>query len=259
MKWFRIKALLLKYWYVTRQDLARLLDLFYWAILNMIMFGFTTLFLVQQTNNPSIAVYLIGGIILWFIFLRAQFDACVYFLEEFWSYNDKNLFVTPLRTSEIVTALGIFAAIRALFTAVITAAFAYILYYFSIYGGSILAVLYILPIIIFGWAIGVFALGLIFRYGRTIQVITWSITLFFQPFSASYYPVSVLPHWMQIVAHGLPLVYAFEGYRSAYAGQFSIFNLVVGILLALVYLVLGSWYLASSIDKSKTNGKLTDY
>jgi len=34
------------------------------------------------------------------------------------------------------------------------------------------------------------------------------------PLSCIYYPVSVLPHWLQVVAWTLPPTYVFEGMRA---------------------------------------------
>ena len=52
------------------------------------------------------------------------------------------------------------------------------------------------------------------RNGLGAESIAWTIMFLFLPLTCVYYPVAVLPDWLQIVAWALPPTYVFEGMRA---------------------------------------------
>jgi ABC-2 type transport system permease protein len=73
---------------------------------------------------------------------------------------------------------------------------------------------FFLNLILTSWAIGIFVAGLLLRNGLGAESMAWTIMFLFLPLTCVYYPVGVLPHWLQYVAWSLPPTYVFEGMRA---------------------------------------------
>ena len=259
MKLYRIQALLMKYWYVSINSLDRIIDMMYFPFVGMITFGFTTLYIEKIANFPEIIIYLMGGMLMWTLFERVQQDVATYILEDFWSRNIANTFVTPIRESEIFVAVCILGLIRSFVSFAIMFLLAFFAYQFNLFRGGVMAILFVLPLYFFAWAVGILISGVIFKYGTRIQVFAWSLTYLLQPFAAVYYPLSTLPPLLQHIAEALPLVYSFEGFRLAYEGTFSMHYFLLGLGLSLIYFVIGYYVFTLCVKSSRKSGLLTKY
>ena len=94
----RIAALLLRHSYLMRSSPTRLFDLMYWPLLQMVVWGFITVFLARHSSWVIQAGgVLIGAVLLWDVLVRGQFGMTLSLLEEMWSRNLANLMMTPLR------------------------------------------------------------------------------------------------------------------------------------------------------------------
>tara|TARA_B100000029_G_C17301311_1_gene860779 strand:- start:242 stop:802 length:561 start_codon:yes stop_codon:yes gene_type:complete len=136
------------------------------------------------------------------------------FLEEIWSRNFTNLFVSPLKVSEIITALTFTALLRALI-GIIPA----IILMNPFFGVSLLKMgppllLLFLSLYLFGTTLGLLVTSGLLRFGPAFENVAWSSLFILAPLGCVYYPLSILPDWVQILAKGLPLVYIFEEARS---------------------------------------------
>lgn len=257
MKFYRIHALLLKYWYISINSVERMFDLFYWPILAIIIFGFTTNYIKEIANFPSIIIFLIGGLITWMLFERISQDIGVFLLEDFWSNNVANSFITPVKESEIFASVAILGLLRSVLSFTVMFLISLFLWKFNFFIGGFSSLFYVIPLFITAWGVGIFVAGMIFRYGTRIQIFAWSVTYLMQPIAAVYYPLETLPNFLQIIAHMTPLMYIFEGYRAGINGVFLIENLFISIGLAIVYFVIGYLYFVKSIKSSKKSGLLT--
>ena len=73
---------------------------------------------------------------------------------------------------------------------------------------------FFINLILTGWAVGLAVSGLVLRNGLGAEGLVWTILFLMLPLTCVYYPVSVLPYWLQIVAWCLPPTYVFEGLRA---------------------------------------------
>ena len=64
------------------------------------------------------------------------------------------------------------------------------------------------------WAVGIVVAGVIMRNGMGAESLAWTLMFVLMPLTCVYYPVSVLPDWLQPVAWALPPTYVFEGMRA---------------------------------------------
>jgi ABC-2 type transport system permease protein len=85
---------------------------------------------------------------------------------------------------------------------------------FNLWALGLALVVFFINLILTSWAIGIFVAGLLLRNGMGAESMAWTIMFLFLPLTCVYYPVSVLPHWLQYVAWSLPPTYVFEGMRA---------------------------------------------
>ena len=259
MKWHRIEALLIKYYYISVNRLDRIFDIFYWPLMGMLLWGFTTYFIRDISDNSQILNIFIGGIILWTFYQRAMQDIGVYVLEDFWSRNLTNLLATPLQTSEYVAGVIILGFLRSLLTFIFLGLLGFLFYSFNIFSGGILVVvLFSIVLLLFGWFFGLFVASLIFRYGQKIQVFAWSVAWLIQPFSAVFYPLSSVPVWLQKISLLFPSTYAFEGMRHAFVtGEILWKNFWIALVIDVVLLIGAYLFFLRSVNVAKKTGLLT--
>ena len=193
MKLHRINALMLKYYYITINRADRLFDVVYWPIIDLFVWGFTGTY-IQGLSNVNVLSMLLGGVILWVFAWRSSQDIAVFILEDFWSRNLYHLFTSPVKLNEHLTSIILIGFMRSLTTFLIMWPLGLIFYSFNILTVSpFLIALLVFLLTLFGWAIGLFIAGVIFRFGQRVQVLAWSVTFIIAPFACIYYPVSALP------------------------------------------------------------------
>ena len=257
MKLHRINALLLKYFYISKNRYDRILDIFYWPLIDLLVWGFLTTYLKDIVTNFLVGS-LIGGALLWHFFVRANNDIGIFVLEDFWSRNLYNLFSSPMKSSELMISIIIFALLRGAISFVILSILAVIFYSFNIFTFGIALVPFAVLLIMFGWSIGLFVSGLIYIYGQRIQVVAWSFGWLIQPFSAVFYPLASLPPWIQSIAVWLPTTHVFEGMRQVLkTGAVSLNSLGSAFVLDILFLFLAIGFFQFALSYAKKTGQLT--
>jgi ABC-2 type transport system permease protein len=235
----RIGAVVLRILYLYRGSPQRIFPMFVWVAVDILLWGFLTRYL----NTVSSAEFnfvpaLLGAVLLWDFLTRVMQGVTMAFFEDVWSRNFLNFFATPLRTSEYLTGLVIAAIGTSLISLVAMVVFARAAFglSFLVYGIALapfLAVLFLT-----GIALGIAGASLVLRLGPASEWLVWPIPMIVSPFAGVFYPVTVLPEWMQAIAKILPPSYVFEGMRAVLAGKPAPWDrLAVGGGLAAIYLV----------------------
>ena len=193
-----------------------MLELAYWPTLQMCIWGFTAQFIALRTNAAltTAAGVLLGGVLLWEVALRSQMGVAISFLEEIWSRNLGHVFVSPLRPWEMVTALLAISAMRMLTGVIPAILLAWVLYAFNLFALGPVLVLFFVNLMIMGWWVSLGVVSLILRHGAGAEALAWSVLFGLTPFSAVFYPVRVLPRFLQPVSLALPSAHVFEGMRA---------------------------------------------
>ena len=211
----RIAAMVSRYLYLLRSSWPRLLELIYWPAVQMLMWGFLQLYLAQNAGYFARAGgTFIGAVLLWDILFRGQLGFSVSFLEEMWSRNLANLMMSPLKPIEFVLSMMTMSVIRLLIGMVPVSLLAIAFFGFNLYNLGIALAVFFLNLILTSWAVGIFVSGVIIRNGLGAENLAWTIMFLLMPLTCVYYPVAVLPHWLQLVAWSLPPTYVFEGMRA---------------------------------------------
>ena len=211
----RVGAMVLRYWYLLRSSWPRILDLIYWPAVQMLMWGFLQLYVSQNSGFfAQAAGVFIGAVLLWDILFRGQLGFSISFLEEMYARNMGNLMMSPLRPTEFVAALMIMSLVRLAIGMIPVSLLAIAFFGFNLWSMGIALAVFFLNLILTSWAIGIFVAGLLLRNGLGAESLAWTFMFLFLPLTCVYYPVSVLPSWLQVIAWMLPPTYVFEGMRA---------------------------------------------
>ena len=240
----RIAAILLRQFYLIRGSPARLLPLFVWAAVDIVLWGFITRYLnTVVTSGLNFIPALLGAVLFWDFFTRVMFGVTTTFLEDVWSRNFLNLFAMPLSICEYLSGLVLSSIATSTVGLVVMLALATIAFglSFAVYGVALIP--FLLVLFLFGIALGVLAVAFVLRYGPAAEWFIWPIPALLSPFAAVFYPLSTLPRWMQFVGRLLPPSYVFEGMRTilgggAVAGS----GLALGAGLAVLCILLACWF-----------------
>ncbi|HEX7045543.1 MAG TPA: ABC transporter permease [Burkholderiales bacterium] len=237
----RIGALVLRHLYLLRGSWPRVLELMYWPTVQMILWGFITIFLVGNSSWVAQASgVLISAVLLWDVLFRGQLGVSLVFLEELWSRNLGQLFVSPLRPWELVAALVTMSLIRTLIGVGGAALVAIPLFDYSVFDIGLPLIAFFVNLIVMGWSIGLLVSGLVLRHGLGAEGLAWFVVFALQPVTGVYYPIDILPEWLQSVAFFLPSSHVFTGMRAVLFEQvFRADLLLNAVVLNVAYLAAG--------------------
>ena len=252
----RVRAYMLRHLYEVAATFDRKFDIIFWPIIDLLVFGFLTVYIQKFNVGSSIAGAIIGGLLLWSVIYSVQRDISVSILEDAWSRNLYNLLSTPLKVSEIIIGVLSLSILKAFITITVTISIAAGLFHFDIFSVGPILVFYFLNIFVFGWGFGCLTASLIFRFGTRVQIFAWSLIALIFPISGVFYPLSTLPHFWSTIAHLLPISYIFEGIRTLLIfGQIPPEGdyLIISVL-NLLYLLAGIWTFKRGFAHAKGRG-----
>jgi ABC-2 type transport system permease protein len=284
----RVFAMVMRYYYLLSSSWPRIADLIYWPFVQMITWGFLQTYLAQPLPNASLpgpgmtslagpgmtslagpgmtslagpalaaAGTLIGSMMLWDILFRGQLGFSLSFIEEMWSRNIANLLMSPLRPLELVAALMIMSLIRLAIGVLPVSLLALWFFGFNLWSLGFALIAFFINLILTSWSIGLVVSGLLLRHGLGAEGLVWTILFLMLPLACVYYPVAVLPAWLQPLAWALPPTYVFEGMRGVLIDK--VFH---GDLMLEAFALNGLYFVASVIaflrllESARTQGSL---
>lgn len=251
MKIHRIYAIILRYLYLFRHSFDRLSDAFYWPVIDLLLWGLTGSYIKNSSGGGqlNIIAMILSGILLWIIVWRGQYEITVNLLEDLWNKNLINIFGSPLNFNEWISAFLIIGFIKSIISLLFASLIAFLLYRFNILIFGYYLLPFYLILIMFGWAVGFFVAGIILRYGTKLQSLAWTVIALLSPFSAIYYPLSILPEWAQKVAVFVPTSYIFEGGRKLLMTRsLSWEYFLLPLVLTTIYLLIAVLWIRRSYD-----------
>lgn len=252
----RIFAMNKRYFYTLIHSYDRLSDMFYWPVIDILIWGLTGAYFAKLSSNPEQTItILLTGLIFWIITWRSQYEITVNLLSEMWDRNLVNIFSSPLSLSEWIVSVISYGALKMTVSLAFSAGTAFIFYKYAFFqfGWWILPIT--LSLLLTGWAIGFLVASILIRYGMKAQTLAWTGAYIIVPFSAIYFPLSILPDWAQKVAHLVPSSYIFEAMRGyIYTNTISIDKLLVSFGLNILYLILSIMLFVYCFKKSKQKG-----
>lgn len=252
----RLKAILLQELFITKRSLEVIMDIFFFSLMTVIIFGFVTTFLANVANSTAVR-YLLLGMLLWEIARISQYSISVGALWNIWSRNLSNMFITPLTLMEYMVAAMLSGFMKALLVFLLIATIAVFVFHFNIFTlGAGNLMLFFINLTLFSWTVGIVILAFIFRYGTRIQALAWGLMFLFQPLTAAFFPVSILPAPLQAFAYALPPTFVFEAARAGLTDATINWHMA-GIAFGenIVYFAFSLWFFTFMFNKAKDTGQ----
>lgn len=242
----RTTAIVLRQFYLIRGSPSRIIPLFAWGAIDIVLWGFITKYLNSVTSTTSginfISIFL-GAVLLWSFFIRVMQGVTMTFFEDVWSRNFLNIFATPLSISEYLSGLVFSSTATSSVAFIILLIIAMAIFGFSVMVYGLMIFPFLLVLFLSGIALGIFGIAVVLRLGPAAEWLIWPIPAIVSPFVGVFYPISTLPIWMQFISRVLPPSYVFEGIRNiVLGGTVSGITLIIGVGLALLFLFLACWY-----------------
>ena len=258
MKFHRIYALFLRHFYLIKSSFPRILDLIYWPTIQIILWGFISKFFTLNSSffENTGGIVLSAAILYDFLF-RSSISYNMMFLEEIWSRNFTNLFIAPIKLSEIIAALTFTAIFRTLIGLIPASLLAIPFFGVSIFKVGSPLIFLLITLYIFGVTLGLLVTAGLVRFGPSFENIAWASLFFLAPLGCIYYPIEILPEWLQTIARLLPLVYIFEEMRNILIYDIiNISQILKAIIISFIYFSVGVIVFYVSYNGAKKRGTL---
>ena len=258
MNLHKIYALSLRHIYLIKGSFPRILDLIYWPTIQIFLWGFISkFFTLNSTYYENTVGIILSAAILYDFLFRSSISYNMMFLEEIWSRNFTNLFIAPIKISEIISALTFTAIFRTLIGLVPAAFLAIPLFGVSIFKIGLPLVFLLVSLYIFGVTLGLLVTSGLIRFGPSFENIAWASLFFLAPLGCIYYPIEILPDWLQLIAKLLPLVHLFEEMRSILIDNIvNYYAVLKACIISLVYFIIGIIVFYWSYNGAKLRGTL---
>lgn len=247
---------MLRHLLLTFRVFQRLIDLMFWPFLNIVIWGFNSVWNEQfQNQSHMLTLALVTSLIIWQILFRTNMEICFSLLDELRSHNFSALFSTPLQLNEwMISVIGI-GLLKSIFTFVFGMSCIWFLYGINILNLGWMLAPFVALIIATGWIVGFLTASGIVYWGLHVQELVWVVAWVFVPFSGIFYSVKVLPLWAQYFSKIIPQSYIFEGLRIyILQGTVSYKHLTMATLLTILYLIFVLVFFKLVFEKSRKNG-----
>lgn len=256
-----VAAILLRHFFLLWGSPARVLPLFVWVAIDMVLWGFITRYLnVIASSGIDFVPVLLGAVLLYDFLIRVMQGVTLTFFEDVWSRNFLNIFATPLSISEYLCGLVLSSILTSAVGLVVMLVLATSVFGLAVSVYGLMFVPFLLVLFLFGIALGIFGSAVVLRLGPASEWFIWPIPGFVAPFVGVFYPLSTLPQWMRAVSYLLPPSYVFEGMRKVIDhGTLSPVTLLAGGGLAALYVVLACWFFAHIYRHALRTGLIARY
>jgi len=248
----RIWASFYKSWIIAKRNFFTIFEVIFWPFIGLMSIGLmATFFSMGQT---TISFLLIGAIALSIIQV-CQIDIAYVMLFDMWSKSVKHTFMAPVRGFHLIIGSLLFGILRSTLVFVILMVLSFYFFSFDFLIAGIWPVMVFLGgLFLTSASIGILVCISILRFGQRAEVAAWTLTGIMMFICGIYYPVSMLPPAIQIIAKAIPLTYFLEYMRSFYG--YGEANVIFGFGLGFFYFIIGVIILDTAIINARRSGML---
>ncbi len=256
----RVAAIVLRQFYLIRGSISRVMPIFIWAAVDMVLWGFMSRYLNGVLSTFNFVSTLLGAVLMWDFCARVMQGVTLAFFEDVWSRNFLNFFATPLTISEYLGGLVLSSIGSSALGVVAMLGLAMGVFGLSFFAYGLMLVPFFLVLFLFGIALGIAAAGMVLRLGPASEWFVWPVPALLAPFAGVFYPLSTLPGWMRGFSRLLPPAYVFEQMRAILLQQpASLGALAIAFALAMVYVMLACWFFALMYRHAVRTGLIARY
>jgi len=260
----RVYAIFIRQLFLYKGNPTRLVSIFLWLIIDVVLWGFISKYLGSLGQDTfSFVTVIMGAIILWEFTSRIQQGIMMAFLEDIWTQNFINFFASPLKIREYLSGLVLTSICSGLAGFLVMIAIAGPVFGYNAFKTGLLLLPFMLILLVFGIAMGIFVSAVIFRLGPSAEWLGWPIPMVLSLFVGVFYPISTLPAGLRVVSAIIPPSYVFESIRGILTTGISpanlVSNLLVGTLLAAIYLLITCFFFVRMYRKNLVSGNIARF
>lgn len=257
----RIAAVVRRHYYVTIHSPTRLIEVGFWPIVDLLLWGLITTFLRRAGAELPIPVsFFLGGVLLWDLVFRSKNSVALCLLEENHSRNVISVMASPVTPGEYLAGAVVFGLGKVVVTWTAMSLLAWSLFAFGVLGLGAIVAVYAAVLVLFGIALALVVIGCVLRLGYAADELTWALAAIVVPFSAVFYPVAALPGWAQAVSTLVPPAHVFELMRATLADRDATWgSLWVALVLDVAYLTAAFAFARSMFSTLLRRGLITRY
>lgn len=256
MKLHRVLAVTRRYAHEQKRNFSRMSELFYWPVMDLLQWGLSTGWHQSVTKaDVPILMTMLACILLWQILWRSNQAITMGLVAEIWDKNLCNLFSTPLSISEWIVGVMLVGVGQTCIAGVIGYLVALLFFGIDLTSLGLAIVPLVAGVVLFGWTVGVLSSAVVLRFGNSSLPLLWIFASLSAPFSGVYFPVAMLPGWIQPASSLLPSTYLFEGARTILrTGEVPGEQLLLSLVLNVVYLSLALYLLRWAFELRRQKG-----
>jgi ABC-2 type transport system permease protein len=248
----RISASFYKSWIMAKRNFFTIFEVIFWPFIGLMSIGLMATFF---SMSPDTVSFILIGAIALSIIQVCQIDIAYVMLFDMWSKSIKHTFMAPIRGYHLLIGSLLFGILRSTIVFVILMVLSFYAFGFDfLIAGIWPVVVFLAGLFLTSASIGILVCISILRFGQRAEVAAWTITGILMFICGIYYPVSVLPQGVQMIANAIPLTYFLEYMRSFYG--YGEANILFGFGLGIFYLVTGIIALERAIIKARCSGIL---
>jgi ABC-2 type transport system permease protein len=254
-------AIMLRYFYLLRGTPARWMPVFAWVAIDIVLWGFITKYLNSVASSGlNFVPTLLGAVLLFDFFTRIMHGIAGVFLEDVWSRSFLNLFASPITIAQYLLGLVGTSTLTSMVSLMVMLVLATAVFGLRFFAYGLTLVPFLLILFFFGVSLGICTAAVVLRLGPSAEWLVWPVPAVVSPFAGVFYPISILPHWMQFIGKLLPVSYVFEGLRKIISGgAVPATSLVLGGGLAVMYVLLACWFFQRVFRHAVRTGILARY
>jgi len=258
----RMRAIARRHAYVLVRSPHRLFDVTLWPLVDVVLFGSLAAFVGTSgtSGTAKASGYLLAGIVLWHVIYQSQISLSTGFLEETWTRNLLNMMVTPVREVEYVAGVALFGMVKLVMGVgvMVLGALAFFSFHAWSLGFGLIPIA--VTLLIVGWAISLFVIGLVLRFGTGAEALAWGVMFVLLPLSGVFYPTKALPTVMQPLALALPTTHAFSALRGLVDKHgVNWTQVTIAGVGSVAMLFLAAWFLVAMLTLFRRRGYITRY
>lgn len=246
-----IYAYIYRNYIFAKRNLFTFFDILFWPVVGIISIGVMSNFLALDKNLLS---FLLSGAITSGVLQVVQLEVSYGILYEVWSKSTKQIFITPAKYYHLIIGSWFVGVLRGLIAFGLLVFLSKIIFDFKLppFANNFV---YLIGIFITALIVGMLVNFFVILYGQRVDIIAWSFSVIAMLICGIYYPVSVLPRWLQVIAQFIPLTYFLEELRSGLGFQKNFnFGLEKAFILCLVYIVSLSLLISLALKHAKKTG-----
>lgn len=230
-------------------------ELLFWPIIGVLSIGLMAQFLKLDHAQTS---FVLTGTIALSVIQVCQLEVAYAVMYDVWSKSMKHQFLAPIGVRHLTTGSWVVGVVRGLLVFAILAVLSYWSFGFDVLAASATGLMvFLLGCFLSAWIVGVAVCTLVMCFGNRAEVTAWACVNLVLVIAGIYYPVSVLPGPVALVASAIPLTHFLDAYRAHYGfpSEFA-HPVATGFALSAVYLALVHWSLVGALRRARRTGQL---